>query len=114
MSAIPDVLERFEARDWSVPVRGAEVVGLLELQAKLDATVARAMASFDRSAEWSEDGARSPATWVATETRRPRPELGRWLGLGRALRSMEATEGAWGAARSPGPTWSSWRRSARG
>ncbi|HUA94684.1 MAG TPA: DUF222 domain-containing protein [Acidimicrobiales bacterium] len=95
VSDISGVLERFEGRDWSVPVRGAEVVGLLELQAKLDATVARAMASFDRSSEWSEDGARSAATWVAAETRRPRTELRRWLGLGRALRFMEATGAAW-------------------
>jgi Domain of unknown function (DUF222)/HNH endonuclease len=95
VSDISGVLERFEGRDWSVPVRGAEVVGLLELQAKLDATVARAMASFDRASEWSEDGARSAATWVATETRRPRGELRRWLGLGRAMRAMEATAAAW-------------------
>jgi 5-methylcytosine-specific restriction endonuclease McrA len=95
VSDIPGVLERLEQRDWSVPVRGAEVVGVLELQAMLDAKVAQLMAAFEQSSEWSEDGARSPATWVAAETRRPRAELCRWLGLGRALRAMEATEAAW-------------------
>ena len=53
------------------------------------------MAAFEQSSEWSEDGARSAATWVAAETRRPRSELHRSVGLGRALRSMEATEAAW-------------------
>jgi hypothetical protein len=92
---VPRVLDALDERDWSLPVTGAHVVAMLELQAQVEAKVTRMLAAFDASPEWAEDGARSAATWVAAESRRPRGELRRLAGLGRALASMDRVRAAW-------------------
>lgn len=62
---------------------------------RLTAVVTRAVAAFDAGGEWEADGARSAAAWMATHCRMSLNSARQRVRLGRAMRSMPATEAAW-------------------
>ena len=66
-------------------------------QARLDAAACAAAAAFDDSGMWAVDGARNAVVWLAKRHRIPKREARRQLRLGRAVRQMTVTKGAWEA-----------------
>jgi len=51
----------------------AESIKLLERElSRFEATVTKAVAAFDASGDWANDGAKGAAPWVATACRLPR------------------------------------------
>ena len=63
--------------------------------ARLEGVVTRATARWDADKTWASDGAKTGGAWLAAMTHAPRQEMNRRLRLGRALRSLPATEHAW-------------------
>jgi Domain of unknown function (DUF222)/HNH endonuclease len=74
---------------------GPSVKGLLAHQARLAAFVARAVACFDASGEWSLTGARSAPAWLAAEAHLSRRDASGQVRRGRALRRLPGTAEAW-------------------
>ncbi len=70
-------------------------MALLRQLERLNAVATRAVAAFDAGRTWEADGARTAAAWISTRCRVPMPTARRRVRLGRALRSMPATESAW-------------------
>src|SRR5688500_7619771 len=77
------------------PADGESVVELHRQQTRLEAIATSASASFDASAEWSADGAKTAAAWIAGRCHVPKEVAQRRVHLGRCLRSMPVTERAW-------------------
>ncbi|HVL29029.1 MAG TPA: DUF222 domain-containing protein, partial [Acidimicrobiales bacterium] len=74
---------------------GETVVELHRQLERLAAVVTRATAAFDSEREWEADGARTAGAWLAARCRLPVAAARRRVRVGRALRTMPATEGAW-------------------
>ena len=74
---------------------GDAIVALHRQLARLEATTARAAATFEAGGSWEADGARSAAAWLTTRTHLPLATTRRRLRLGRAPRCMPVTEAAW-------------------
>jgi Domain of unknown function (DUF222) len=70
-----------DRRSWSGAARSERVVELFELGERLQAETLRAVAEWDRGADWALDGALSPRSWLAH-----RSPIGR-LGASRLVRS---------------------------
>ena len=74
---------------------GETQVELQRQLARLDGVTTRSAAAFDASGEWADDGAMSATAWLAASCRLPKATALRRVKLGRALRTMPATEAAW-------------------
>ena len=80
------------------PSAVADPESLVELHcqlARLEALAARSAASFDASAAWQADGARTAATWMAVRCGLAKATASRRVRLGRALREMPVVEQSW-------------------
>jgi hypothetical protein len=76
----------------------AETVQELQCQlARLDAVATAAVGSFAASGDWSCDGAKTAAAWVAVSCRLPKGSARRLVRRGRELRHLESFAGAWRA-----------------
>ena len=64
------------------------IVRLERVQAKLDAAVTAAVASFDESAEWALSGAKNAAAWLSTQCHLAPKEARAQVRRGRRLRLM--------------------------
>jgi hypothetical protein len=95
LEALTAEVDELAAVDPSVLADGASVVALHRLSARIEAIAARASARWDANGEWSAEGARSGAAWLAARTRGPRSEAQRCLRRGRALRELPVAAGAW-------------------
>ena len=74
---------------------GEVIVALHRQLARLEAVATRAVAAFDASKAWEDDGARSAAAWVTTRCRVPGATARRRVRTGRALRHMALVEESW-------------------
>jgi hypothetical protein len=95
LEALTAEVDELAAADPSVLADSASVVALHRLSARMEAIAARASARWDANSEWSADGARSGAAWLAARTRAPRSEAQRCLRRGRAMRDMPVAADAW-------------------
>ncbi|HVF33637.1 MAG TPA: HNH endonuclease signature motif containing protein [Acidimicrobiales bacterium] len=75
----------------------ALVVDLDRIASSLDAARAQLAAALDARRSWADTGARSCAAFLAHQTRRPRPECGGRVALGRKLRALPLAAAAWAA-----------------
>jgi hypothetical protein len=74
---------------------GESIVELHRCLARLEAATTRAVAAFDAGGQWSTDGARSGAAWLAGRCKLPASSARRRVRLGRGLRHLPVTEAAW-------------------
>jgi hypothetical protein len=74
---------------------GETVVELHRCLTRLEAATTRAGAAFDAGGEWSTDGARSAAAWLAGRCKLPASSARRRVRLGRGLRHLPEAEAAW-------------------
>jgi hypothetical protein len=88
-------VDELAAVDPSVLADSASVVALHRLSARIEAIAARASARWDANSEWSGDGARSGAAWLAARTHGPKSDAQRCLRRGRALRELPVAGDAW-------------------
>lgn len=79
----------------SVVPSGAEVSALAAVGHRVQAVVALAAVAFEQATEWADDGARSPARWLATACRLPQREVARWGTLGALAERIPAVAQAW-------------------
>lgn len=93
--AIEQLRAALDALEAAAPSDGDSVAELHRQLARLDAITTRSTSEFATSGEWSADGARSAAAWIAARCHVPKEVAQRRLHLGRCLRSMPATERAW-------------------
>lgn len=74
----------------------AESIKVLERElSRLEAVVTKAVAAFDASGDWANDGAKGAAPWVATACRLPRAAARRQVRRGRVLRHLPEVAAAW-------------------
>ena len=71
------------------------VVSLSKLRNSLEAVDARVAAEWANRRTWAADGARTPAAWLARETRAPKPECGAKVRSGRQMRECPLAAAAW-------------------
>ena len=97
-----DVLDRLSAvldelveTDPQALADGRAMEVLARQTARLDAAWSRALASFQNSSEWLEDGALKLGSWLATRFHLPLPEARRRLRLGTVLKDMPVAGEAW-------------------
>lgn len=95
LTAALDGLAGLTPADLAQVADGDTIERLHRQQARLEASVARATAAFDRSRTWTLDGAKSCAAWVSVRCRIPLSQARRVVRLGRALREMPLVEQAW-------------------
>jgi len=88
-------VDKLVAMDPAVLADGEAVVGLHRQLERVTAAVTRATGSFDASAAWEPDGARTTAAWLATRCRMPQSTARRRVRLARALRHLPTAETAW-------------------
>ena len=93
--AIEQLEAALDALADEAPADGESLIQLHRLHARFEANLSRTDASFDASAEWSADGAKSAAAWISARCRLPKSVAQRSIRLGRSLRTMPATEQAW-------------------
>ena len=74
------------------------VVELHRQQARLAAATVRLTAALEARRSWADDGSRSCGAWLAHRCRLPVGQARAQVWLGRRLRTMPATAGAFGAA----------------
>ena len=74
----------------------AESIKLLERElSRFEAMVTKAVAAFDASGDWANDGAKGAAPWVATACRLPRAAARRQVRRGRVMRHLPQLTEAW-------------------
>jgi len=74
----------------------AESIKLLERElSRFEAIVTKAVAAFDASGDWANDGAKGAAPWVATACRLPRAAARRQVRRGRMMRHLPEVTEAW-------------------
>jgi hypothetical protein len=93
--ALDAALDELAAADPSVLADSATVVALHRRVARLEAIAARASARWDANGEWSADGARSGAAWIASRLHGPKRDAQRCLRRGRAMRELPVAAEAW-------------------
>jgi hypothetical protein len=79
------------------PAACADPESIVELQVelnRLEALVCQATAEFDEGGAWAADGAKTPAAWISTKCRLPRGQAQRRIKVGRVLRHLDHTAGA--------------------
>jgi hypothetical protein len=95
MESLASVVDQLVGMDPAALADGDAIVELRRQIDRLEAVATRATARWDADKAWAPSGAKSGAAWLARRCRRPLSETHRWVRLGRALRSMPATEAAW-------------------
>ncbi|MGD0748207.1 MAG: DUF222 domain-containing protein [Acidimicrobiales bacterium] len=83
-------------------VEGASLYGdaesvtrLVHELSRLESFTTCAVAQFDASGDWAQDGARNATAWIAAMCRIPRTMARRFVRRGRMLRRLPVTAGAW-------------------
>ncbi len=76
---------------------GDGIIELERLAAMLDAERSRRLVAFDRSAEWSVDGSRSAASWIAKRTNANKSEVARRIHVARMVDACALTQSVWAA-----------------
>ena len=99
LGTLRDAIDGLQASTDAELDDGPALVELLRQHARLEEVIARAAAAFSDSGDWGLDGARSGKGWLAVETRRPKPECGRWVRLGRVARELPHARKAWSEGR---------------
>lgn len=87
-------LDALVALDPAVLADGDAIVALSAEVARLESVVCRQSAAFDRSTQWSADGARNPSAWITMACRVERKTARRRVWLGEALWSMPLADHA--------------------
>jgi len=77
--------------------QGADVAALWRELSRLDAQLARRLVEFDRSMEWSVEGARSCAGWLAAHVRCATGEAQHRVKVARQVAAMPVARAAWEA-----------------
>src|SRR5436309_14087298 len=95
LDALIEAVDRLAEADPSTLADSATVVELHRQLARVEAITARATASWDARAEWSSDGAKTGAAWLAARLHLPKEHAQRCLRLGRAMRTLPHAEAAW-------------------
>ncbi len=95
LEEVARAVDKLGATDPVALADGETVQALHRELERLTAVTTRAAAAFDASRVWEADGARSAAGWIAGRCGQPLGAARRRVRLGRALRSMPATEAAW-------------------
>src|SRR5665213_779727 len=90
LEALAEAIDRLVTTDPARCADGESIVALEQLSSRLDAFRAEAMAAFDASCDWANDGAKSSAAWLATRCRLPKARTGRQARRGRSLRHLPA------------------------
>jgi hypothetical protein len=98
-----DLSDLMEMTDWLVeqdPSTYSDAQSIEDLQrilTRIDAFTTMAIAQFDASGEWADDGARNTAAWMATRCHLPKPHARGVVRRGRALRHLPCAAEAWAA-----------------
>ncbi len=72
-----------------------DLLSLERVRARLDAEIARRLVEFDRSVEWSVDGARSAAGWLVAKTRAATGHVHHRMHVARQIDAMPIAQKAW-------------------
>lgn len=99
LHAALDALARVELGDVGDEELARSAVALDAAAARLAATSARTMAEVEARGVWALDGSRNAAVWLARHRRAERSRCWGLVRLGRALRTMDATDAALSAGR---------------
>jgi len=99
LHAALDALARVELGDVGDEELARSAVALDAAAARLAATSARTMAEVEARGVWALDGSRNCAAWLARHRRAERARCWGLVRLGRALRTMDATDAALSAGR---------------
>ena len=94
MGAVCVALEAATTGDrdgWSGAARSALLLDLLALRDRLDTEILRAVGEWDSSGAWAEDGALTPASWLAYRARVTRSSAETLLRPARLVRDHERT-----------------------
>ena len=87
-----DLLVKADVAAWPTPSRS----NVLERElSRFEAIVTKAVAAFDASGDWANDGAKGAAPWVAIACRLPRAAARRQVPRGRMLRHLPEVTEAW-------------------
>ena len=90
-----DAIDALVAADVNT-LADAESIKVLERElSRFEAIVTKAVAAFDASGDWANDGAKGAAPWVATACRLPRAAARRQVRRGRVLRHLPEVTEAW-------------------
>src|SRR5580704_16409504 len=95
LDALRDSVDELLACDTSTYGDGESIMELQRQAARLDAFRHQALAAFETSGEWANDGARTAGAWLATRCHLPGWQARQQVRRGRALRHLPATEEAW-------------------
>jgi uncharacterized protein DUF222 len=95
LEALEEVIDELANADDCDIADADSIVKLQRLLSRLDSVATRAVAAFDRSGEWSNDGARCAAPWLATKCHLPMAQARRIVRRGRFLRQLPECAQAW-------------------
>ena len=97
LAALSAALDALADADVATIRSGDALLAVQRELARFQAIVCRQAEAFDRSSEWTSDGAQNSAAWVTTRARIERSAARRHLRLGRALRAMDHVAAAFDA-----------------
>ncbi|MDQ3570632.1 MAG: HNH endonuclease [Actinomycetota bacterium] len=84
-----------EIDELEVPADGAAITAAVALCDRLEAKIASAVGAFDAASLWDLDAATSMTAWLRHHAGMTRKDAARSAGLGRRLRQLPVTSGAW-------------------
>jgi Domain of unknown function (DUF222) len=97
LEALSEAIGHLVATGPSSCADGESMATLEVLCSRLDAFRSEAMADFEASGQWADDGAQTAAAWLAARGRLAKGRTFRLARHGRALRSLPACRAAFGA-----------------
>jgi hypothetical protein len=95
LDELKSVVDQVCGTDPQALADGESMVELHRCLARLEAATTRAVAAFDAGGQWSTDGARSGAAWLAGRCKLAADSARRRVRLGRGLRHLPVAEAGW-------------------
>jgi hypothetical protein len=95
IQTLQDAIDRLADAGPLVPADPESIEALLRQQARIDAIVTEAAASFDASGDWAPDGAKTAAAWLGRRCRIPSGQARTLIRRGRVLSHLPAYARAW-------------------
>ncbi len=95
LDVLEAVVERLAHGDPSAYGDARSIERIERIRSQVEYIATEAVASFEQWGEWTDDGARSAAAWMATRCQIPRAEATRRLRRGRQLSDLPAARAAW-------------------
>ena len=95
LDVLTESIDRLHASDASAYADPESIEVLQRQLARLDAFVTKATAQFDAAGNWVPDGARGPASWLATRCHLPKARARAVVRRGHSLRDLPVCARAW-------------------